>query len=104
MAFLCVAQAHAASGSKAGGEPVCSKSFITLRKGPGTQFPVSWKVARFMPFLKFENKNGWVRVEDMDGEQHWAQAKDLTSASHCLVVKTQVATLRREPSSNGALG
>jgi SH3-like domain-containing protein len=101
LAAFFIFQAHAADG-KSPGDPACSKGYITLRKGPGPSFPVSWKVARYMPFLKFENKNGWVRVQDLDGETHWAQGKDLTSATHCLVVKSQVATLRREPSATGA--
>lgn len=81
-----------------GGDPVCAKTQITLRKGPGSQYPVSWCAARFMPFLRQESKNGWVRVIDFEGESHWAPARDLSSVLHCVVVKTQVATLRKEPS------
>ena len=94
--FLCL-QVHAAP------EPTCAKGNISLRKGPGTQFPVSWKVSRYMPFLTTERKNGWVKVQDLDGETHWAQPRDLSSALHCVVVKSQVATLRKEPSSTGGL-
>lgn len=90
------------SASAVGGEPTCAKSYLTLRKGPGPQFPVSWKVARFMPFLKLESKNGWVKVQDVDGETHWAQSRDLSTALHCVVVKTTVATLRKEPSTTAA--
>ena len=80
------------------GDPTCAKAYLTLRKGPGAQFPVTWKVARFMPFLKLETKNGWAKVQDVDGDMHWVQARDLTSNIHCVVVKTNVATLRQEPS------
>lgn len=81
------------------GDPACAKSYITLRKGPGPQFPVSWKVARYMPFLKLEHKSGWVKVQDLDGETHWAAARDLNSTIRCVVVKSTVATLRRDPSA-----
>lgn len=85
------------------GEPVCAKIYTTLRKGPGSQFPVSWKVARNMPFLRTERKNGWLKLEDLDGEIHWAKAGDFTKLYRCVVVKTNVANLRREPSSASAL-
>ena len=81
------------------GDPACAKAYITLRKGPGPQFPVSWKVARFMPFMKLESKNGWVKVQDLEGEFHWALARDLSTALKCVVVKSSIAILRREPSS-----
>ncbi len=86
----------------AAGDPACAKNPTTLRKGPGSQFPVSWKVSRFMPFLKGEKKNGWVNVQDLEGETHWAQARDLTTSMQCLVVKSPVATLRKEPSTSAA--
>jgi SH3-like domain-containing protein len=86
----------------ASGDPACARNYATLRKGPGSSFPVSWKVARFMPFLKYESKNGWVKVQDLDGDTHWAKSGDLTTAIHCLVVKSQVAILRKEPSTTGA--
>lgn len=82
------------------GDPACAKTAITLRKGPGAQFPVSWRVARFMPFLKLESKNGWIKVKDFEGETHWALARDLSSSLPCVVVKSQVASLRKEPSAS----
>jgi uncharacterized protein YgiM (DUF1202 family) len=91
------AMAVTATGS---GEPVCAKNFTVLRKGPGTTFPISWRVSRYMPFFRYETKNGWVRVTDLDGESHWAQPRDLTTSIHCVVVRANVATLRREPSVN----
>lgn len=81
------------------GDPACAKAPSTLRRGPGGSFAVSWKVARHMPFLKMESKSGWVKVQDLDGEQHWAASRDLSSAYNCVVVKSSVATLRQEPST-----
>lgn len=80
------------------GDPACAKGYITLHKTPGG--PVSWKVARYMPFLKLENKGAWVKVQDFEGETHWAKHQDLTSSIFCVVVKSQVATLRQNPAAN----
>jgi SH3-like domain-containing protein len=52
-----------------------------------------------MPFLKMESKSSWTRVQDVDGESHWAQSKDLSAGLSCVVVRTQVATLRKGPST-----
>ncbi len=81
-------------------EPVCAKASSVLRKGPGAQHPVSWKVSRYMPFLKVDRKGQWTKVKDMEGEEHWVMTSDLTNKIRCVVVKTNIATLRREPSSS----
>lgn len=80
-------------------EPVCAKANATLRKGPGTNHPVSWKVARYMPFLKTDRKGQWSKVEDLENEEHWIKTSDLTNKFRCIVVKTNIATLRKEPST-----
>jgi SH3-like domain-containing protein len=79
-------------------QAVCAKNYISLRAGPGTRHPVSWKVARNMPFLKLESKNGWNKVQDLEGEVHWARSGDLTTKTRCVVVKANVASLRMKPS------
>jgi len=86
------------AGNAWAGVPVCAKSYITLRKGPGPQHPVSWRVARYMPFMRTERKAGWVKVEDLEGEEHWAKSSEVTNAYRCVVVKTNIATLREKPS------
>jgi len=53
-----------------------------------------------MPFVKMESKDSWVKVQDLDGETHWAQARDLTTSYSCVVVRSQIATLRKEPSTS----
>lgn len=85
------------------GDPTCAKAPITLRKGPGPNFGLSWKVAKYMPFLKLENKGGWVKVQDLEGEIHWAQPRDLTSTISCVVVRSSTATLRLSPSASAPL-
>lgn len=84
----------------AGAQAVCAKAYISLRKGPAAKEGVTWKVARYMPFLKLESKNGWSKVQDLEGEVHWARGSDLTSQIRCVVVKTNVAALRQEPSAS----
>ena len=88
---------------KAWSQPVCAKGYISLRKGPGPAFPLSWKVAKNMPFLLLEKKQGWGKVQDLDGEVHWAKITELNSKDRCVVVKVNVATLRSQPSNTAPL-
>lgn len=79
------------------GDPVCAKDLITLRKNPSANAAVSWRAAKYMPFMRQERKSGFVRVEDLEGESHWARPGDLTNKFRCVVVKTNVAVLRLAP-------
>ncbi len=83
-------------------QSACAKGYISLRKGPGNNFPLSWKVAKYMPFLILEKKSGWGKVQDMDGEVHWAKLSDLNTKDRCVVVKVNVAVLRSQPSNTAA--
>lgn len=85
-----------------GAQPACAKGYISLRKGPGTQHPVTWKVARYMPFLRVERKGSWSKIQDLEGDVHWVKNSDLNTVDRCVVVKTNVAILRQEPSSQAA--
>ncbi|HMN67737.1 MAG TPA: SH3 domain-containing protein [Bdellovibrionales bacterium] len=60
-------------------------------------------MARYMPFLRVDRKAGWVKVQDLEGESHWAKASDITNKFRCLVVKSNVATLRAEPAKDAAM-
>jgi SH3-like domain-containing protein len=88
-----------AAAAPPGGDPVCAKSFMTLHKGPSSKDPISWRAAKYMPFLRLESKNSWVKLQDLDGETHWAPSREVTSNLSCVVVRTQVATLRKNPST-----
>ncbi len=51
-----------------------------------------------MPFLMLEKKSGWAKLQDLDGEIHWGKLNELNTKDRCVVVKVNVATLRREAS------
>jgi SH3-like domain-containing protein len=79
--------------------PVCAKRMAMLRKSPNAKAPVSWRAAKYMPFLRTDSRSGWAKLEDLDGEIHWAKSSELTTQYRCVVVKTNVATLRSQPSA-----
>ena len=83
----------------ASAQPVCAKGYISLRKTASASGPVSWKVAKYMPFLMLEKKNGWAKLQDLEGEIHYAKLTDLNTKDRCVVVKVNVAVLRQKPSN-----
>lgn len=80
-------------------DSVCATRITTLRKGPGSQNPASWKVSRYMPFVRLQKKSGWTKVQDLEGEVHWVKSSDITSQIRCVAVKASVAVLHKEPNS-----
>jgi SH3-like domain-containing protein len=85
-------------------QPVCVTSArAPMRKGPGTQFPVTWSVGQNMPLLKISQKGGWVQVQDVDGDTHWISASSVSARNSCVVVKARSAPLRSGPGSNHPL-
>ncbi len=82
-------------------EPVCIiKPDVNLRKGPGSDYAITWSVPIFMPFLKVERKGKWIKLRDLDGDVHWAHSSSVSHRTTCAVVKTKTARLRKEPGKN----
>lgn len=52
-----------------------------------------------MPFMMLEKKNGWAKLQDLEGEIHFAKLADLNTKDRCVVVKVNVAVLRQKPSN-----
>lgn len=79
-------------------KPICvTKKNVTLRKGPGNSFQVSWAVPKYMPLLRVERKGDWLKVVDLDNEVHWVFRKSVSHKASCAVVRTRTAKLREGP-------
>ena len=84
--------------------PVCvTASRAVLRAGPSAREKVTWTVGKYMPFKKVGAKGSWSQVEDLDGETHWVESKNITTRIQCVAVKLKTANLRRSPSSTAEL-
>ena len=61
-----------------------------------------------MPLMILDKKSGWAKVQDLDGEVHWAKQSDLNTKDRCVVVKVNVATpqshLPRKGRSSASVG
>lgn len=89
------------SPTSAFANPLCVKAArANLRAGPGTNFKVTWTVGKHMPFWQTGGKGQWLKVRDLDGDEHWIMASMVTTKVSCVVVKTKFANLRRAPSGS----
>jgi hypothetical protein len=75
-----------------------------LRRGPGTKYPISWRVGKYMPLVDTEYKSGWYKVKDLDGDIHWVYRKAVSTSMQCMAVRTSQATLRTGPGTDKTYG
>jgi len=59
---------------------------VNLRSGPGTKYSVKWKYGSGFPLKVVQEKEGWLKVEDFEGDTGWLYQK-LTSRNGHMIVK-----------------
>jgi SH3-like domain-containing protein len=77
---------------------------VNLRSGPGTKYSVKWKYGSGFPLKVLEEKGGWLKVEDFEGDSGWLYEK-LTSRNGHMIVKVhknqnKKVNIRSGPSTN----
>lgn len=68
-----------------------------LRKGPGTQYQITWVVGKYMPLQRLRLKGRWAQVKDLDGQTHWTSRKHLSTKISCVVVHSKYTFLHKGP-------
>ncbi len=59
---------------------------VNLRSGPGTKYSVKWKYGSGFPLKVVQEKGGWLKVEDFEGDTGWLY-QQLTSRTGHMIVK-----------------
>ncbi|MGI9537600.1 MAG: SH3 domain-containing protein [Desulfocapsaceae bacterium] len=59
---------------------------VNLCSGPGTKYSVKWKYGSGFPLKVVQEKGGWLKVEDFEGDTGWLYQK-LTSRNGHMIVK-----------------
>ncbi len=60
---------------------------VNLRKGPSTQYPITWELGKGFPLRVIGYKGNWIKVSDFESDVGWIY-KDLVSRKPYLIVKT----------------
>jgi SH3-like domain-containing protein len=73
-----------------------------LRAGPGKEYPITWTVEKYMPFVKVgQSLNGeWYAVQDVDGDVHWIYKNLVTEKYRAAVIKADGVNIRKGPGTN----
>ena len=73
-----------------------------LRAGPGKEYPITWTVDKYMPFVKVGTSldGEWYAVRDVDGDVHWIYQKLVTEKYRAAVIKEDGVNLRKAPGTN----
>jgi SH3-like domain-containing protein len=86
-----------------GAAAMCTKAAtVNLRAGPGTNYPKSWVVYQFMPLKKVGEKGDWLKVQDVDGQEHWVLSDLVTDDFDCAVVARDKINMRSGPGTQFA--
>lgn len=70
-----------------------------LRSAPDGKSKKTWTVYQFMPFQKVEEKGGWIKVKDADGDMHWVAKTVVSSDYKCAVVNVAKTPIREKPAA-----
>jgi SH3-like domain-containing protein len=77
---------------------VSTRSTLTnIRRGPGTKYDVSWKAWKYTPLRVIGEHGNWYKVKDFENDIGWIH-KTATSIIPSVIVKTEMANFRTEPS------
>jgi SH3-like domain-containing protein len=74
-----------------------------LRSGPGSKNAITWKVPKYTPLIELKKLGSWYEVEDMDGQNHWVYAPNVSRKMVCVSVKVPTAKVRKGPGSQAEL-
>lgn len=75
---------------------------VNMRYGPGTRHEAVWALARGYPLAVVGHRGQWLKVRDFENDQGWV-LRSLTNGTPHHIVKSQVANLRREPSTRARI-
>lgn len=70
-----------------------------IREGPGTRYPLLWRVERNFPLKVVERRKSWLRTVDFLGDEGWIYAP-LTDSKAAVVVEVDLANVRSGPGKN----
>ena len=66
-----------------------------IRAKPDTQSDTLWQVEKYYPLLILEEKDGWDRIKDFEGDTGWVHAS-LLDATPTVIVKVNNANVRTD--------
>ncbi len=73
-----------------------------MRVGPGRDYRINWTYMRAgLPLKVLREMEGWVLVEDPDGERGWMLTQFVSRKAHTAMVRGQVTDIRENRDGTG---
>ncbi len=73
-----------------------TKDGVNLRSGPGTNYEAIYQLPHHYPLRVLSKKDGWVKIEDYEGDKGWIYSK-LVSSTPYVIVKSNECNVRSGP-------
>jgi SH3-like domain-containing protein len=70
-----------------------------IRSGPGTKYPVLWKVEKYYPIEVIKNQDSWIYFRDFEDDKGWIH-KSLVGQTPAVIVKKDDCNVRSGPGTN----
>lgn len=74
-------------------------NIANIREGPGTRYPLLWRVEQNFPLKVVERRKSWLKTIDFLGDEGWIYAP-LTDGKPAVVVEVDLANIRSGPGKN----
>jgi len=79
-----------------------SGAVANIRSGPGTNYPVLWKIEKYYPIAVFEKKGAWYHFEDFEKDRGWIH-RSLLNKTKTVITRKETCNLRSGPGTNHAI-
>ena len=79
-----------------------SGSVANIRSGPGTSFPILWKIEKYHPVKIIEKKGTWYHFEDFERDRGWIH-RSLLNKTRTVITRKKACNLRSGPGTKHAV-
>ena len=73
-----------------------------IRSGPGTDYEVIWKIARYHPLTVVERSGKWIRFKDFEGDTGWIH-ESLVDRTATVITNNDVCNVRSGPGTKNPI-
>ena len=79
------------------------KDNVNVRRGPGTNFPVSMELFQGYPLQVIESKGDWLKVSDFENDTGWIFSSLVTPGTTVIVNGKKSINMRSKPDTTATI-
>ena len=74
-------------------------ALANIRGGPGTEFPILWKVERYFPIETIRRSGPWIFFQDFEGDRGWIH-RSLVGDVQAVITRAATSNVRSGPGTD----